>query len=100
MVVKKQMLNQNSTSIETAPDFDTSIRIEMALYENGGSRGKYLNMAFNNLLSIPIPPTSVESERAFSSSGYLCNHLRSRLSDKTLDTLLFLQSHYKAQPKI
>lgn len=98
MAVKKQMLNQNSTSIETAPDFDSLIKIEMALYENGGSRGKYLSMAFNNLIS--IPPTSVESERAFSSSGYLCNHLRSRLSDKSLDTLLFLRSHYKAQPKI
>lgn len=70
----------------------------MALYENGGSRGKYLSMAFNNLIS--IPPISVESERAFSSSGYLCNHLRSRLSDKSFDTLLFLRSHYKAQPKI
>ncbi|KAL0811976.1 hypothetical protein ABMA28_009374 [Loxostege sticticalis] len=60
------------------------------------SVGKYLSMAYNNLIS--IPPTSVESERAFSSSGYLCNHLRSRLSDKSLDTLLFLRSHYKAQP--
>lgn len=97
MAVKKQMLNQTSTSTD-APDFDTLVKIEMALYENGGSRGKYLNMAFNNLMS--IPPTSVEAERAFSSSGYLCNHLRSRLSDESLDTLLFLRSYYKAHPKV
>ena len=73
-------------------DIDTLVKIEMALFENGGSRGKYLEIAYDSLRS--IPPTSVESERVFSSSGYFCNHLRSKLSNQTLDTLSFLRSHY------
>ena len=32
-----------------------------------------------------ISPTSVESERAFSSSGYICNKIRSSLNDDTLE---------------
>lgn len=33
------------------------IKIEMALFENGGNRGFYLDMAYRYLLT--IPPTSV-----------------------------------------
>jgi len=31
--------------------------------------------------ALHIPPTSVESERAFSSAGYFCSKLRSRFND-------------------
>lgn len=56
---------------------------EMTLFENGGTRGKYLEMVYQALLC--IPPTSIEAERAFSAAGNLCTKLRIRLSDDTLD---------------
>lgn len=69
-----------------------SIKSEMALFACSGRRGRCLQQTFNFLLS--IPPTSVEAERAFSSTGILCSKLRSRLGDATLDTLLFLRAYY------
>ena len=50
-------------------------------------------MAYQFLLT--APPTSVESERAFSSAGLLGTNLRSSLGDKTLDDLSFLRSNLK-----
>ncbi|KAH9629866.1 hypothetical protein HF086_006550, partial [Spodoptera exigua] len=65
---------------------------EMALHENGGGRGKLLTMAYNAFIT--TKPTSVESERAFSTAGYFCNKIRSRLNDSSLDALIFLRSHF------
>ena len=42
-----------------------------------------------------IKPTSVEPERAFSIMGYFCTKLRNRMSDETLDAMVFLRQHYK-----
>ncbi|KAK9729984.1 hypothetical protein QE152_g15633 [Popillia japonica] len=39
----------------------------MCLFENGANRGQFLQLAYEYLLT--IPPTSVESERAFSVAG-------------------------------
>ncbi|KAH9634606.1 hypothetical protein HF086_009258 [Spodoptera exigua] len=80
-------------------DINTTVRVEMALFENGGQRqrGRYLSLAYHHLLS--IPPTSVEPERIFSSAGIVCNRLRSSLSDKTLDALIFLRSFYLGKKK-
>lgn len=69
------------------------IKKEMNLFENGGTRGHHLNLAFKYLMS--IPPTSIESERAFSAAAYIGNKLRSRLGDGTLDALLFLRSYFQ-----
>ena len=41
-----------------------------------------------------IPPTSVEAERTFSASGLFLTKLRSRLSDKSLDTLISLKFYF------
>jgi hypothetical protein len=71
----------------------TTVKKQMSLFEGGGSKGSYLQMAYDCLLT--IPPTSVESERAFSSAGYICSKIRSSLSDKTLDDLLFLRTYLK-----
>ena len=65
----------------------------MSLFEAGGTRGLVLEGAYKALLA--IPPTSVESERAFSAAGYLCSKIRSRRADKTLDTLCFLRSYFQ-----
>lgn len=71
-------------------DLSTSIKKEMNLFENGGTRGHHLQLVYKYLLT--IPPTSVEAERAFSAAGY---KLRSRLGDDTLDALLFLRSYFQ-----
>ena len=43
------------------------------------------------------PPTSVESERAFSAAGLFITKLRTRLSVKNIDALCFLRNYYKKQ---
>ena len=42
-----------------------------------------------------IPPTSVESERAFSITGQFATKLRTKLDDDTLSSLVFLKAFYK-----
>ena len=41
-----------------------------------------------------IPPTSVQCERAFSTTGQYCTKVRSNLNDETLSSLVFLK-HYQ-----
>lgn len=86
-----------SSSEFSADDLLTTIRKEMSAFESSGSKGKYLTLADENLRT--IKPTSVESERAFSAAGYLCNELRTRLSDGTIDTLCFLRSYFQIEAK-
>jgi len=52
----------------------------MSIFEGGGTRGLVLEGAYKALLA--IPPTSVESERAFSAAGYLCSKIRSRINGR------------------
>ena len=40
-------------------------------------------------------PTSVASERVFSSAGNILNSLRNRLSDENVDILIFLAKNNK-----
>ena len=47
----------------------------------------YIWRVYNDLLT--IDPTSVECKRTFSFAGYFCNKIRSKLSDKTLNSLSF-----------
>lgn len=93
--IKKVMqTSANSISADGNEDEDyTAIRIEKALFENGGDRGKHLKKCYDYLLT--IPPTSVEAERAFSTAGYFCNKIRSSLSDKSLNSLCVLRSYYQ-----
>ena len=42
-----------------------------------------------------IPPTSIEPERNFSTTGFFGTKIRSRLNDETLDALVFLKNYYK-----
>ncbi|GFU33660.1 uncharacterized protein TNCV_2830351 [Trichonephila clavipes] len=41
------------------------------------------------------PPTSVETERAFSAAGLFVTKLRTRLSDKSINCLCVLNSYFK-----
>lgn len=70
----------------------TTIKKEMGLFEAGGSRGHHLQKSYEYLQI--IKPTSVESERAFSSAGYFCTKIRSRLNDETISGLCFLRSYF------
>uniref|UniRef100_A0A2S2QKB9 HAT C-terminal dimerisation domain-containing protein n=1 Tax=Sipha flava TaxID=143950 RepID=A0A2S2QKB9_9HEMI len=79
--------------IQRETDLVKIIKKEMNLFENGGTRGHHLELAFKYLMS--IPPTSIESERAFSAAAYMGNKLRSRLGDGTLDALLLLRSYFQ-----
>ncbi|XP_013199728.1 uncharacterized protein LOC132903872 isoform X2 [Amyelois transitella] len=93
---KCQQFNKNKDqSSNTNLDLLGFVQIEKAIYDNGGQRGIYLTEAYKYLMC--ILPTSVESERVFSSAGYFCNRLRSSLSDKMLHALLFLRTHYQEQ---
>ena len=74
-----------------------AVKAEMALFETNGERGRCLQMAYDYLMS--VPPTSVEAERAFSAAGTLCTKLRSRLNDRTLDSLCCLRAYYQQQPR-
>lgn len=71
------------------------IKQELTLFQNVGTRGFHLTKVYNYLLM--IKPTSVESERAFSSSGYFCNKLRTRLNDGTLDHLSSLRTFFQTK---
>ena len=69
-------------------------------YAKCGSPGDIpplLNKLFNALQS--IPPTSVESERAFSITGQFATKLRTKLADNTLNSLVFLKASYKKESK-
>lgn len=76
-------------------DILTLLKVEMLLFENGGDRGQLLSKAYRWLRS--MKPTSVESERAFSAAGILCNKLRTSLNDTTIDCLSFLRTHFQQQ---
>jgi hypothetical protein len=89
----KPPLNSNLTVASK----NAMVKKEMSLFEGGGTRGMYMQMAYNSLLT--IPPSSVESERAFSAAGILCSRLRTRMSDKVLDDILFMRSYFKSIKK-
>ncbi|KAI6648314.1 hypothetical protein LOD99_12123 [Oopsacas minuta] len=69
------------------------LKYELTIGEQTGKRGYHLEKVYQMLLTIPA--TSVEAERAFSCSTYLCNKFRTRLSDSTLDTLAFIRANKK-----
>ena len=70
-----------------------TIKKEMSVYEGNGYRGPILQRIRQHLLT--VPPTSVESERAFSVAGNFCTKIRSRLGDNSIDALCFLKCHFK-----
>ena len=65
-------------------------------YEKNGSpsdRPLLLSKLFDALKT--IPPSSVESERAFSTTGQFVTKMRTRLKDETVDALVFLKFYHK-----
>ena len=66
----------------------------MTLFENGSTRGDYIERAYSFLMTVKL--TSVEVERVFSSTGLFSTKIRNLLGNKTLDALCFLNSPFKA----
>ena len=56
-------------------------------------RGRLTEMVYHWLKT--IVPTSVESERVFSTVGRVVSKVRSRSNDETVDALVFLKCHYR-----
>ena len=84
---------------ETAEKFDklkekSVILSGMKMYENNPStRPPTLEKLYKALMT--IPPTSVESERTFSTESFYGNKIRSRLDDESLNALIFLKNFFK-----
>lgn len=73
-------------------EIEHKLKEELQLFEEHGIRGVHLKLAYECLLT--IPPTSVESERAFSAAQHITTKIRSRLDDDTLDQICFLKSYF------
>ena len=79
----KQQSSGKSTEVQ-----DTFSR-EIGLFIAGKKQTTELQLLHKALQT--VPPTSVEAERVFSAGGLFLTKLRSSMSDKTLDKLIFLK---------
>ena len=97
LAFNESMQSKPADGQETNVSKHDEIATEVQLFEMNGKlhRGPNLEFVYKSLLS--VTPTSVESERAFSAAGYLCNKFRSRLSDENLNNLLFLRAHFQKE---
>ena len=95
---KQQQERKKNKSAQKKPDFVIDLCKTYAKCGSPGDIPPLLNKLFNALQS--IPPTSVESERAFSITGQFATKLRTKLADNTLDSLVFLKASYKKESKI
>ena len=90
-------LQQNKTKSKIVQKVETSVlKKEMQLYEdskNDGTRPHHLELLYIAMLN--VTPTSVESERAFSSAGLFVTKIRSRLGDSTVNMLVFMRDYLK-----
>lgn len=69
-----------------------SLKKELKLFEASGTQTQGIEILYNALLT--IQPTSVESERVFSTTGTIVNKIRNRLSDETINALTVLKSYF------
>ena len=68
-----------------------SLKKELKLFEASGTQTQGIEILYNALLT--IQPTSVESERVFSTTGTFVNKIRNRLSDETINALTVLKTY-------
>lgn len=70
---------------------------ELVLFELSGNRGKYLQLVYDALRTIPA--NSINGQRAFSADIKISSRLRSRLNDETIDTILMLRGYFMNMEK-
>jgi len=89
----------SSSSSKSKRSIESILEEEMKILEKTKKmRGNYLSKIYDYIMT--IRPTSIESERAFSVSGYMCSKIRSRFNDDTLDNLCFLRHLFRKIQKI
>ena len=84
VIEKSEPLDNNNTK---------HLQKELNIFEVTGEKTNNIRFLIDALKT--VPPTSIESERAFSAAGLFITNLRTRLSDRSIDHLSFLKSHYK-----
>ena len=86
------VFKSNITNETPAKYVDKLLNNEFLTFEQCGKRPETLEKLYQALCT--IPPTSVESERAFSAVGLFVTKIRSSLEDNTIDALLTLRNHF------
>lgn len=88
-------MNRGSLAKDETFSLQAAIKSDITAYQQSGNLDNAPNLkkVYNHLLS--IQPTSVEAERIFSSTTYICTKLRSSMSDSTLDSVVFLRSYFQ-----
>lgn len=82
-----------STSTSLHSDMKKLLQHEISGYEKNNVLGGNLQKILSALKS--IQPTSTESERTFSLAENTCTKKKGRLSDKSLNNIVFLKSYFK-----
>ena len=91
-----QQRKKNSSGFEDSyTKMYKAITKEMGVYESTMKRPELLQKFYKALTT--IPPSSIESERSFSSANNLVTKLRTQLGDRTIDMLIFLRSDFLQQ---
>ncbi|GFS80610.1 uncharacterized protein TNCV_3870311 [Trichonephila clavipes] len=80
-------------STKKSTSFNKIMKQEMQLFDSTKNPSPNIIKLCDALKT--IPPTSVETERAFSAAGLFITKLRTRLSDKSINCLRFLKSYFK-----
>ena len=94
-VLAEEVRKADTELVSTLPQESALAKIvanEMIVFEKNKTRGIYSDKIYNMLIT--VKPSSVESERAFSSAGLVCTKIRSRMNDDTLDHLCFLRAFF------
>ena len=93
ILLKKE--NNCQDSVKTEISTEKLIKNEMKIFESHPyhKRPETLEKIFLSLKY--IPPSSVEAERAFSSTSFFATKMRGNLSDETLTSLVFLRHFMK-----
>ena len=78
-----------------ASDIPSKISKEFNMFEATGMRSKSLEFLYKAIAN--IPPTTVESERAFSAAGLFITKLRCRMSDESINAMCILRSHFQSK---
>ena len=80
-------------SKERLTDLQKILKTELAAFKSNGQKGRFLEYAFEMIQSVKV--SSVDVERVFSSVGIMVTKFRSRLSDETVDSYLFLKHFFR-----
>ncbi|CAK1597847.1 unnamed protein product [Parnassius mnemosyne] len=85
-------VSRNGESTNAVVLSKSIIKKEFLLFEKTGKRTPNLETLYKALIS--VKQTSTENERVFSISGNVVSKIRSRLSDKSINALVYLKAYF------